>query len=284
MTSSYFEGNIKDLYEYQIKIRNNGKEKKEYDKYTKLMEQYYRKDSIYIKEYEDGKLIFIEKTNPKHKITIEPAVFINIDVLYIELKKTLDHLYHSIFEKIDKLDMDDENSDEDSDNNSDKNSDEKSDEIEFEELQEQYKIYKDKIEDINEVEKLFLSEIITLLQLRVEKLFQLAKYYQHRKSSYHTIQMDSKLKVNENIKRNIISLFKENKCIIPTQNKINQFSKKNNIPSSHTEKWLEWIEKTYLYMKIQKEIHEMSTQIIHKEKEYKDFFDFFLIKKPIINI
>ena len=84
--------NITDLYEYQQQIKEEGKERKEYEKYIQCMNQYYSKDGQYIKRYEDGKLILAWKSDPSKTIVIEPAQFVNVHTLYIDLKKKLDEL------------------------------------------------------------------------------------------------------------------------------------------------------------------------------------------------
>jgi len=249
---------IQELYAYQQKIKEDGKEKEEYDAYLQWMYQFYAKESMYTKEYEDGKCILILKSNPSKKIVIEPAQFVSIPFLYNELKKNLDDLYYSLIDKIEKRDP--------------------TNKEEFEELQEEYKECKEKIKETDSFQLSFADDLLGLLKLRIEKSFQLSKYYQHRKTVYGHIASP----IEEKIKNKIIGLFKKNKCILPSQSEINQFSKKENIPSKETEKWLEWTEQTYLYMKIQKEIHVLSSEIIEKEKEYENQMEFFLIQKPTV--
>ena len=77
--------NIKEMYKYQKTEMNSGI----YPKYIKYLEYFYMKNTKkekYNKDFLNGNFILIDKNNPKKIVKITPSQFINIHILYNELK------------------------------------------------------------------------------------------------------------------------------------------------------------------------------------------------------
>ena len=252
---------IKEMYDFKLKELNKDYYKK-YLNYLKIFYEKEHKKDKYIKEFIDNKLVLIDKNNPKKKIEIVPAKFLNMNSLYIELKELSNKILFNINNLI-----------ESNNNITDTQRDE------FEDLKFKYINCKKKIDDINQINKDFYDEIQLLINNKIEKSNKLAKYYQLR----HEIYSNIKVFIKEEVKNKLFRYFKENKNRIPPQSIINKIGKDNKVPSDEIEKWFKWIENVYLYMVIQKEINEINKQIEKKENEFTELTKYMIVKKPIIN-
>jgi hypothetical protein len=252
---------MKEMHQFKLKELN----KNYYNKYLNYLKIFYEKEhkkDRYIKDIVDNKLILIDKNNPKKKIEITPAKFININSLYIELKELCAIILFNINNLIQ------------SNNNI---SDEQR--TTFEELKNKYISYKKKIDDINEINNEYYNEIQSLVNEKIEKSNKLAKFYQFRHEIYSKITFF----IKEEVKNKLFRYFKENKNRIPSQSIINKIAKDNKIPSDEIEKWFKWIENVYQYMIIQKEVNEIDKQIEIREIEFAELTKYMIVKKPVIN-
>jgi hypothetical protein len=253
--------NIKEMYDFKLKEFN----KDYYQNYLNYLKIFYEKEhkkDKYLKEFNDDKLVLIDKNNPKKKIIISPSKFININLLYIELKELSSLILFTINNLI-----------ESNTNITDKERNN------FEELKHKYIVCKKKIDDINEINKEYYDEMQLLITDKIEKSNKLAKYYQLRNEIYSNI----KIFIKEELKNKLILYFKENKNRIPPLTIINKIAKENNISSEEIEKWFNWIENVYQYMLIQKQANEIEKKIEIKEKDFYEFTKYMIIQKPTIS-
>ena len=252
--------NIKEMYKFQIEEMNTGM----YPKYIKYLQYFYMKDGKkekYNRNFVDGQYILIDKTNPKKIIKITPSQFTNIHKLYNELKN-----YSSlILEKI-------------SDMIESKNNINENDRKEFDYLKLKFVSFKEKIKDIELIDKEFYDEINKLLNEKIEKINNLNKYHQKRNEIYTSINV----MITENVKKNLIKIYKNNKKKIPLTKEINKIAKDYSIPSNEVEKWFNWIENVYFYLIIKNEIIVLNKKIESKETQYDLLGKYMIIKKPII--
>ena len=260
MNISNNEINIKDMYKYQLEDIYT----EDYQKYIKYLNTFFipeHKKEKYIKSYHEGKYILTDKNNPKKIIKISPAEFKDIDKFYIELKETSELLLYKISLLIESKKNITEN-----------------DKKDFQNLKNKYLIYSDKIKDIDDINKEFYNELDLLLNEKIDKTTELAKFYQKRIDIYNTITVS----INNTLKNKLINNFKNNNKKIPVDTEINKIAKDNNIPSNEVEKWFRWIEATYFYLLCKKIIFNISDKIIEKEKHFEMNKKNMIIKKPIV--
>jgi hypothetical protein len=252
--------NIKNMYNYQL----NELDDEEYNIYLKYLNIYYSKDhkkEKYTKDYIDSKFILIDKKNPSKKISITPSVFIDINKLYIDLKTNSNELLIKISNIIDSKN----NITEENRNN-------------FENLKKKYISFENKIKNIDDIYENHYKELELLLNKKIENLDNLVKYYKKRNHEYSQINE----KIQENLKKKLINIFKENNKKIPTINEINKIAKENLVASNEIEKWFNWIEAVYFYMLVKNELVELNNKIDEKEKSFDINTHYMIIKKPVI--
>jgi hypothetical protein len=250
--------NIKEIHNFNL-------ENEEYIKYLKFLNFFFQKESKkdkYSKNFLNGQFILVDKVNPKKIIKITPTKFINYHKLYIELKNYSEIVLYKISLLIEsKTNINDNHREE------------------FDYLKKKYISFKEKLVDINLINKEFYNETEKLLNEKIDKSTQLVKYYYKRNEDYSKIS----IMISEKIKNELINIFKKNNNKIPTDNEINKISKQNNIPSNEIEKWFNWIESTYLYLLVQSEIYKINNSIKTKENNYDINSKYMIIKSPIIN-
>jgi hypothetical protein len=252
--------NIKEMYNYHL----NELDKNSYNKYLKYLSIFYSKDTKkdkYNKEFINDTLILIDKTNPKKKIEVKPAQFINIHLIYNELKESCELILYKINNLINN-------------NNNITENDRK----EFDELKQKYILYKNKLKDIDYINKEYYDEMEILFSENIEKSNNLAKFYQKRNENYANI----KVHIKESLKNTLIQYYKENKKKIPSLSIINKIAKSNDVPSNEIEKWFYWIESVYQYILVQKELNDLNEKIKNKEEEFYLTTKYMIIKKPEI--
>jgi len=252
--------NIKDMYKYQLENLNSN-EYQLYTKYLTIFHQKEHKKEKYSKDFLDGKYILTDKQNSSKKIVITPAEFINIHSFYIELKKYSDEILKRISDLIET-----------------KNNITNENRQEFEYLKKKYVAFQEKLKDINSINKDFYEEMDKLLTTKIDKTNELMKYYQKRSFEYSKIEM----MIHEKIKNKLISIFKENNKKIPNIKEINIIAKENKIASNEIEKWFKWIESSYFYILVKKEIIDLEKKINDKENNYDLNTKYMIIKKPVI--
>lgn len=252
--------NIKEMYNYHLKEL----EKDSYQKYLKYLTLFYAKEhkkDKYDRVVEDGKIILVDKANPSKKIEIIPSKFINVQLLYIELKQYADDILFNINNLIEqKTNITEDNR------------------KEFEKLKKQYILCKEKILEIDDINKEYFKDFEELLNDKIEKTNLMAKYYQKRTEDYNEI----KIKIKEELKNKLIKYFKENKKKIPTLSIINKIAKDNKLRSDDIEKWFQWIDSVYKYLGVQFELNQIEKKLKSYEEEYDINTKYMIIKKPEI--
>ena len=252
--------NLENMYNYHI----NKLDSEEYNKYKKYLNIFFseiEKKDKYEKDILNGKYILIDKKNPNKKIIITPSQFINIHKLYYQLKEYSDIILNKISILIET-----------------KNNITEEDRKKFNELKIKYLLCKEKLINIDNINKDFYEEMEILFSKKIEKSNNLAKYHYKRKIDYNSIEV----MISENLKNILIKYFKENKKKIPNISIINKLAKNNNIPSKEIEKWFLWIENIYLYKSLHNEIIEINKEISEKEDKFNINTRYMIIKKPII--
>jgi len=250
---------ILKMYNYQNKEINSN----EYQEYINYLNIYFskdiKKDQKYSKEYLDGNYILINLKDPQKRITITPSKFINIEKLYLELKKFSEEILYKISSLIET-------------NNNITEENRK----EFDYLKQKYILFRKNIFDIDEINKNFQDELELLYKKKIDISYDLAKYYQIRKDNF------IKIEVKENIKKILIKKFNENNKKIPNDTVINKIAKENKIASSTIESLFKWIESSYFYILVRKELNKINDEIYDKEKNFNKNTKYMIIKKPII--
>ena len=262
---------LKNMFDYQLSELNN----EEYKKYLKYLDIFYEKKRIdkkmdkkredkYTREYIDNKYVLIDKTNPNKKIKITPSQFIDIHSLYIELKNSSDEILGKISLIIES-------------NHNITDEDRK----EFDDLKKKYVLFRDKIKDIDSINDIFYKEINKLINEKIEKSNELVNYYQKRNYEYSNITV----MIKENIKNKFIQIFKKNNNKIPsTSSELSKIAKDSDISVIELEKWFKWIELSYFYILVQRDIHKIENDIIEKENNYEINTRFMIIKKYKVEI
>jgi hypothetical protein len=251
---------IKKLYKYQLDHEDNV----EYAKYLKYLSLFYEKEnkkSKYSKEYDNGKYILIDKKNPNKKITIIPSKFININDAYINFKERINIILYRISELIEtKNNITNENRDQ------------------FELLKKDYKLFKENMNDINDINNDYFDKISDLIDDKINKANNMVKYYKQRNEIYSNIE----IMIPEECKNKLIKLYKDNKNKIPSISILNKIAKEYKIPSKEIEKWSKWIEAVYFYRLASIEIEKINKELLITEKDYLHNSSYMIIKKPEI--
>ena len=253
--------NIKKMYDYQLNKIDNS----DYENYIKYLGFFFTKNSKknkYDKEFLNGEYILIDKNDTNKKIKITPSKFINIHKLYYSLKNES----NSILIKISNLIENNHNITED-------------DRKEFDFLKIKYQSFKEKINDINIINQNFYNEMQELIQQKIEKSNKLYIYYQKRRDEYKSINT----MISEKLKNDLIVLFNNNNKKILNDKEINKISKDNGIPSEDIEKWLKWIEYSYLYILLKDELNKLNNEIKQKDNDFDLNTNYMIIKRPIIS-
>lgn len=247
---------IKNMFKHQV-----NKDFDEYDKYLNIFFLKQQKKDKYNRDFIEGKYILSEKENPNKKIIITPSKYIDINKLYIELSNYSNIILYKISNLIElKQNITEEHRNE------------------FEELKNKFILNSNNRKDIDEINNNFYEEMKKIFEDKIDKLIHLAKFYQKRIESYRNIN----LMISEKLKNNLIIKFKNNKNKIPNNNEINKIAKENSVPSLEIEKWFEWIEVTYFYMTIKKDLNKIENEIKSKEEKFDINTKYMIIKKPII--
>lgn len=250
--------NFESLFDFNKEKDNS------YEKYEKYLNIYYSipsKKDIYGREYIDGKMILYDKKDPKKKITIDSPKSVNLFYLNDHLKLQTDIILETISTIIEKP------------NNITKNDYEK-----FEELKEKYSLYSTKLQEIDTIHKEHYETIHDLIINKIKATISMGQLYIERESIFKEI----KNPIPKESKKEIIVLFKNENNKIPSDNSINRLSKKLNIPSDETHKWLNWILKCYEYLQTRKTLYELRNNINNLNDIFEFKNEYFMIKKPTI--
>ncbi len=251
-------GNIKNMLDYQ----NDLYEDEKYIEYLNYLKLFYERDNkknIYKKSYENNKLVLTSKDK---RIVITPSVVIDLDNYKNQLEKEINNVLFDILQLIENYSMN---------NDAEKER--------FNKLKNIYVSFKSQLNDIENIEEnyfekmaKFEEEIATLsIQLNVLKEERLMVYQQ------------IKTKILNEVKEALILSFKDNNNNIPDSNIIKKLSTDYQIPIEDVELWLQWIEKSYLYLNAEINYSKNIKMRYIEEENFKNLSKNFILQKPEIS-
>jgi hypothetical protein len=252
------EGNISNVLEFQ-KAKESDLKYVEYLNYLKIFYEKESKKTIYKKNYQGGKLVL---TSPKgEKIIITPSIIVDLDNYKNMLTKEVHNTLFKIVNLIETYSM--------------INDDQKE---EFQKLKNIYITFKKQLNDIENIESSFYTEIR-------EKEYQIATLaVELNVIKEERIEVYSKIKthITQKLKEKLILIFKESQFKIPSSDIISKISQESTIPIEDIEFWLSWIEKSYLYMNKQQEYSLLRKSQKKSENDFEYLMKNYILQKPTI--
>jgi hypothetical protein len=250
-------GNIQDMLTYQDNLYEDDKYV-EYLNYLKLFYELDNKKTIYKKSYENNKLILTSKDK---RIVITPSIVIDLDNYKLYLQKEIHNILFNILQLIENY----------SSNNETKKN-------EFNKYKNSYILFKSQLNDIENIEVNYFNKIIKLEEDIVNLSTQLNILKDERVSVYQKINS----KINNQTKEQFIISFKENNNKIPPPDVIQKISSDTQINIEQIELWLQWIEKSYLYLNGEQKYTQLVKEKYIEEENFKNLTKNFILQKPNI--
>ena len=246
--------NLTELFNYD-------KESEEYQKYITYLNFYFSipsKKDKYTRSIENDKFILIDNKSKK-KITIEPAEYVNLNILLNQLEV----FNNIVLEKV-SLIIEKTSNFTDEDRN------------EFNHLKHKYSLFMKKIKEIDEINNKCYNEYEKNLKERLEITMKLAKYYMERTYTYKDIG----IMIEKSFKKELINVYKKNNKQLPSNEEINKIAKKNEIPSKEIENWFKWIDYSCKYLLAKNDLYKINDIIKKNKEDFDNKNEFMLIKKP----
>ncbi len=250
-------GNIQNMIDYQDHLYEDEKYL-EYLNYLKLFYELDNKKTIYKKSYEDNKLVLTSKDK---RILITPSIVIDLDNYKIYLEKEIHNILFKILQLIENYSM----------NN-------KSQKDEFNKYKNSYAIFKSQLNDIQNIEKNYFEKMSKFEEDIVTIATQLNVLKNERQAVYQQIHS----KINNQTKEKFILSFKDNNHKIPNPEIIKKLSTDTQIPIEDVELWLQWIEKSYLYLNREFDYSKLIKEKYVEEENFKNLTKNFILQKPNI--
>ena len=150
----------------------------------------------------------------------------------------------------------------------------------FDILKKKYIEYNTSVKDIDKIfedDKKIIDDI--LIEIK-DKYTEIINYYNFRKTYYSNIEN----KITNEKRVYIINIFKEKGNKIPDDTTIVGISKKYDINVGDLDNWFKWIEATYTYIKLQKELFELNDKMNLEIKNRDLQKRYFIYQKPAIEI
>jgi len=239
----------------------------EYKNYLKYLDIYFRqkvkKTDVYDKDYIDGIYYLIDKLEKNKKIKIKSTKFIDL----IEYNNDINNIINNILYNISSL-LDD-NYTIDNDIRS-----------KFNYLKETYTLYNNQINSIKNINTKHDEIINNIIGNKLDKYQKLIEYYENRKDIFNKITIS----ISNDIRNNLINIYKENKLKIPSDDELSGISKMYNIKIDDLDKWFKWIEYTYLYIKTQNDLLSINNELILIDNKYNYKMMHFIMEKPVVKI
>lgn len=252
--------NVNEMLKYDL-------DSDEHKKYLEYLNIFNKQDDgkmdQYKKEITDDSYILIDKKDPNKKIIINKSKFIDLNNYYQLIKDEISNILYEIAYLLD--------------NNNIINEDKRE---KFDILKKKYIEYNTSVKDIDKIfedDKKIIDDI--LIEIK-DKYTEIINYYNFRKMFYSNIE--NKI-TNEN-RVYIINIFKEKGNKIPDDTTIVGISKKYDINISDLDNWFKWIEATYIYIKLQKELFELNDKMNLEIKNRDLQKRYFIYQKPAIEI
>lgn len=249
--------NIKNIINYDT-------DSTEYHNYLKYLNIYYEKSKVKTDKYEkkivDEKYVLIDKTD-NTKIEIKPSKFIDLNNYYSNLINEINKILYEISSLVENNDI----------INNEKRE-------KFSELKGLYIEYNKKKKEIEEYKRDNNKIIDDIMQEKLNKYNILINSYNDRKETFSNINTS----ITNEIRQELIKVYKENGYKIPKDDIIEGISKKHNIKTLVVDNWFKWIESTYLYIKTQKELFEINNKLNEEINKQEENYKLFLYEEPEI--
>jgi hypothetical protein len=252
--------NVNEMLKYDL----DSDEHKKYLEYLNIFnKQEDGKMDQYKKEITDDSYILIDKKDPNKKIIINKSKFIDLNNYYQLIKDEISNILYEIAYLLD--------------NNNIINQDKRE---KFDILKKKYIEYNTSVKDIDKIfedDKKIIDDI--LIEIK-DKYTEIINYYNFRKTYYSNIEN----KITNEKRVYIINIFKEKGNKIPDDTTIVGISKKYDINVGDLDNWFKWIEATYTYIKLQKELFELNDKMNLEIKNRDLQKRYFIYQKPAIEI
>ena len=248
-----------------VNLFNYDKDSEEYQKYLIYLNFYFSiptKKDKYTRSVENGKYILIDNKSKK-KIIIEPAQYINLNILLNQLEVFNNIVLEKVSLIIEKTN-----------NFSDE------DRKEFNHLKEKYSLFMKKIKEVDNINKNYYDEYEKNLKSRLDYTIKMAKHYVERTYTYKDINV----MIEKKLKNELIEVYKKKNKQIPSNEEINKIAKKNEIPSKEIENWFKWIDFSCKYLLAKNDLYKINDLIKKNKDECDNKNEFLLIKKPNVII
>ena len=246
-----------------VELFNYDKNSEEYQKYIVYLNFYFSnpgKKDKYTRSMENGNYVLTDNKSKK-KIIIEPAKYINLNILFNQLEVFNNIVLEKVSLIIEKT-------------SNFTNEDRK----EFNHLKEKYSLFMKKIKEIDVINKTYYDEYEKNLKERLELTIKLAKYYMDRTYIYKDISV----MIEKSFKNELINIYKKNNKQLPSIEEINKIAKKNEIPSKEIENWFKWIDNSCKYILTKSDLYKLNDLIKKNKEDFNNKNEFMLIKKPNI--
>ena len=254
-STNKINGNIQNMIEYQQNLYEDEKYI-EYLNYLKLFYELDNKKNIYKKSYENNKLILTSKDK---RIVITPSVVIDLDNYKIYLEKEIDNILFNILQLIENYSMN---------NQTQKD--------QFNKYKNSYVLFKAQLNDIQNIEKNYFEKVLKFEEEITQLQIELNTLKEERVFIYNQI----KSKINNQFKEKLILSFKDSNHKIPTPEILKELSKESQIPIEDIELWLQWIEKSYLYLNGEQKYSQLVKERYIEEENFKNLSKNFILQKP----
>ena len=252
--------NVNEMLKYDL----DSDEHKKYLEYLNIFnKQEDGKMDQYKKEITDDSYILIDKKDPNKKIIINKSKFIDLNNYYQLIKDEISNILYEIAYLLD--------------NNNIINEDKRE---KFDILKKKYIEYNTSVKNIDKIfedDKKIIDDI--LIEIK-DKYTEIINYYNFRKTFYSNIEN----KITNEKRVYIINIFKEKGNKIPDDTTIVGISKKYDINVGDLDNWFKWIEATYTYIKLQKELFELNDKMNLEIKNRDLQKRYFIYQKPAIEI
>jgi hypothetical protein len=252
--------NVNEMLKYDL-------DSDEYKKYLEYLNIFNKQDDgkidQYKKEITDDSYILIDKKDPNKKIIINKSKFIDLNNYYQLIKDEISNILYEIAYLLD--------------NNNIINEDKRE---KFDILKKKYIEYNTSVKNIDKIfedDKKIIDDI--LIEIK-DKYTEIINYYNFRKTFYSNIEN----KITNEKRVYIINIFKEKGNKIPDDTTIVGISKKYDINVGDLDNWFKWIEATYTYIKLQKELFELNDKMNLEIKNRDLQKRYFIYQKPAIEI
>ncbi len=250
-------GNIQEMISYQDKLYEDEKYL-EYLNYLKLFYELDNKQSIYKKSYENNKLVLTSKDK---RIVITPSVVVDLDNYKNYLEKEIHNMLFNILQLIENYSMNNQNQKD-----------------EFNKFKNSYVLFKAQLNDIQNIEKNYFEKISKFEEEIAKLEVELNNLKENRVSIYSKINT----KIINETKEKLILSFKDANNKIPTPETIKQLSNETQIQIEDIELWLQWIEKSYLYLNGEQKYSQLIKERFIEEENFKNLTKNFILQKPNI--